>query len=282
MLVCLRRDGAEDPEVGRARQERFTSEVDTVTVEQRGPVRAVVRVQGRHRAERGRRSWLPFSIRLYFYAGSDGVRMVHTFVFDGDANTDAISGLGIRFTVPQRDLLYNRHVRFAGAGDGVFAEAVQGITGLRRDPGAAVRSAQIAGQPLPDVSTWDTRVSNRLQWIPGWNDYTLRQLTADGFEIRKRTAGGRGWVPSDTGTRAGGLGYLGGPGGGFAFGLRNFWQLHPTQLDIRGAAGSAAQVTVWLWSPDATPMDLRFYHDGLAEDTFAKQLDALEITYEDF
>ena len=29
-------------------------------------------------------------------------------------------------------------------------------------------------------------------------------------------------------------------------------------------------------------MDLRFYHDGLGQDTFAEQLDGLEVTYEDY
>lgn len=39
---------------------------------------------------------------------------------------------------------------------------------------------------------------------------------------------------------------------------------------------------MWLWSPEAEPMDLRFYHDGLGQDTYAEQLDGLEITYEDY
>ena len=29
-------------------------------------------------------------------------------------------------------------------------------------------------------------------------------------------------------------------------------------------------------------MDLRFWHDGLGQDTFAEQLEGLEITYEDY
>jgi hypothetical protein len=70
--------------------------------------------------------------------------------------------------------------------------------------------------------------------------------------------------------------------GGAAFGVRNFWQSHPAQLDVRGAGGDEAEVTMWLWSPEAPPMDLRPYHDGMGEDTYAKQLDALEITYEDY
>ncbi|WP_233815221.1 Tat pathway signal sequence domain protein [Saccharothrix sp. S26] len=279
-LVCLRQGEAGDDEVGSAKVERFTGRVEKLTVEQTGPVRAVVKVEGGHR--HGNRTWLPFTLRLYFYAGSDGIRAVHTFVYDGDETEDFIRGLGIRFEVPMRDEPHDRHVRFAGPGDGVLAEAVRGVTGLRRDPGAAVRQAQVAGRATPPVATWDTRVSSRLHLIPTFGDYSLRQVTADGFQIRKRTEAGHGWIPVDSAGRAGGLGYVGGPGGGFAFGMRNFWQLHPTQLDVRGAAGDTAEVTVWLWSPDAGPMDLRFYHDGLGQDTYAEQLEGLEITYEDY
>jgi exo-rhamnogalacturonan lyase-like protein len=288
-LVCLRKDAPAEPESGTVRQQSFTGEIRRVTVEQRGPVRAVVRVDGAHRTDRGRREWLPFTVRLYLYAGSDGIRMVHSFVFDGDENRDFLSGLGVRFQVPMTGPPHDRHVRLAGdrmerAGEvgGVLGEAVRGITGLRRDPGQAVRQAQVAGEAAPDVSTWDTRVSDRLPLIPAWGDYRLRQLSDGCFEVHKRTRAGHGWIQVDTGRRAGGLGYLGGPAGGFAFGMRDFWQLHPTQLDIRGAAGEAAEVTVWLWSPDAAPMDLRFYHDGMGQDTFPEQLEGLEITYEDY
>ncbi|HEX6685175.1 MAG TPA: hypothetical protein VF062_20460 [Candidatus Limnocylindrales bacterium] len=279
-LVCLRRNNADDGENQVVRQEGFSSTIQGVRVEQAGPVRAVVRIDGKHK--QGNREWLPFTVRMYFYAGSDGVRMMHTFVWDGKHNEDFVSGLGIRFKVPLADEPYNRHVRLAGAGDGVFGEAVQGITGLRRDPGAAVRAAQVAGQRTPAISTWDTRVSGRMQWIPTWGDYTLRQLTADSFQIRKRTKRGRSWVGASSGGRASGLGYVGGPSGGFALGMRNFWQLYPTQLDIRDAATDTATMTLWLWAPDAGPMDLRFYHDGLGQDTYPEQLDALEITYEDY
>jgi hypothetical protein len=35
-----------------------------------------------------------------------------------------------------------------------------------------------------------------------------------------------------------------------------------------------AEVTIWLWSPEASPMDLRFYHDGMGQDTYPEQLEA--------
>ncbi|MFJ8491705.1 Tat pathway signal sequence domain protein [Streptomyces sp. NPDC094038] len=284
-LVLIRQPEIEDEDQGTVRTERFDGAIGSVTVEQDGPVRAVVRVDGKHR--KGSRSWLPFSIRLYFYAGADSFRMVHTITYDGTqepgrASGDFIRGLGVRFAVPMRDAAYDRHVRIGGEGTGLLREAVQGITGLRRDPGAAVQAAQYAGEKLPDPSTWDQRVTTRLQYIPNWGDYTLAQLSADGFTLRKRTKKGYGWIPAGGGKRASGFGYVGGASGGFSFGLRDFWQKFPAQLDIRDTHTDEAEVTLWLWSPEAQPMDLRFYHDGMGQDTYAEQLEGLNITYEDY
>jgi len=78
----------------------FTGRVDTVTIEQRGPVRAVVRIDGHHVS--GERAWMPFTVRLYAYAGSTGLRIVHSVVFDGSASRDFLSSLGISATVPMR------------------------------------------------------------------------------------------------------------------------------------------------------------------------------------
>jgi hypothetical protein len=173
-------------------------------------------------------------------------------------------------------------VRFSGQDEGLFAEAVRGITGLRRDPGAAVREAQLAGRATPPLDTWAKTVSGRLNYVAAYADWTLFQANSDGFEIRKRTKPGYTWLSAARGQRAGGLGYVGSPEGGLAFGLRNFWQSHPAQLDVRGATSDAAEITVWMWSPGAGPMDLRPYHDEMGEDTYAKQVDAMEITYEDY
>ncbi|MFJ1734078.1 Tat pathway signal sequence domain protein [Streptomyces sp. NPDC088254] len=284
-LVMIRQPEIDDDEQGKVRTEQFEGAIDAVAVEQDGPVRAVVRVDGKHR--RGSRSWLPFSIRLYFYAGADSFRMVHTVTYDGKqepgkAEGDFIRGLGVRFTVPMRDQSYDRHIRIGGEGTGLLREAVKGITGLRRDPGAAVQAAQYAGQKLPDPATWDQRVTTRLQYIPEWGDYTLSQLSADGFTLRKRTKKGHGWIAAGGGRRASGFGYVGGVSGGLSFGLRDFWESHPSQLDIRDAHTDEAEVTLWLWSPEAQPMDLRFYHDGMGQDTFPEQLEGLNITYEDY
>ncbi|WP_244904694.1 Tat pathway signal sequence domain protein [Cellvibrio mixtus] len=261
--------------------EHFSTQIQQADIEQRGPLRAVVKLSGMHRTANGR-EWLPFSLRLYFHAGGDAVRISHSFIFDGDEQQDFIRALGLRFDVPQRDETYNRHVRFVGEGSGLWAESPQGITGLRRDPGKVVREAQINGIATPALDTWDKRVSERLQFIPVWNDYSLSQLNANGFSIKKRTKAGHAWIDVDQGKRASGVAYVGGASGGVLFGMRDFWQLHPTQIDIRNAGTPIAQATMWIWSPDAPPMDLRFYHDGMGMDTYAKQIEGLEITYEDY
>ena len=280
-LVCRLRSSPDLDADGTIQQEAFAGTVTSATVEQSGPVRAVIKIEGKHVGQSGR-AWLPFVVRLYFYAGGDAVRIMHTIIYDGDQNRDFISGLGIRFSVPLPDALYDRHVRFATDGDGVWGEAVRGLTGLQQDPGLAVRQAQVAGQKTPPLASWNPAVTKGLDYVPAFGDFTLAQLSSDAFEIRKRTKPGFTWLNSLTGHRAAGLGYVGGPSGGIAFGTRNFWQSQPGQLDIRGATTDHAEVTAWLWSPEARPMDMRFFHDDMGMDTFEKQNAGGAMTYEDY
>jgi YetA-like protein len=270
-----------DAEQGAVTQTKFDSRISKLTVEQTGPVRAVIKIDGQHRSAAGR-AWLPFSVRFYFYAGAESLRVMHSFVFDGDDQSDFLRGIGLRLQVPLRDALYDRHVRFAGEAGGLWAEGVRNLTGLRREPGAAVREAQLAGRATPPLEQWGAQVRKLQHRIPAWGDYTLSQLSADGFQIRKRTKAGHGWIPAAFGKRAPGSGYIGGATGGVAFGLKDFWQRHPTQLDIRNAHTDAAEVTLWMHSPEAPAMDLRFYHDGMGMETHEQELEGLEITYEDY
>jgi hypothetical protein len=281
-LVALRQDGAEIEPGKGVQRESFASVVEKVTVEQNGPVRGVIKLEGTH-ANAGGRKWLPFSIRLYFYAGGESVRIMHSFIIDGDENKDFISGLGVRFDVPMRDELYDRHVRFCGEDGGLWGEAVRNVSGLRRDPGRQVIENQFAGKKCPPVAEWNEQVSSRLNLIPAWDGYRLFQSSADAFTIDKRTGGeGVCWLTAAHGGRAPGMGYIGGASGGAAFGLRDFWQRHPTQLDVVGATSDQASVTMWMWSPSAPAMDLRFYHDTMGMLTHEQQLQGLEITYEDY
>lgn len=280
-LIMLTQNYADSDSADDIRKKQYTGHMRNVTIEQQGPVRAVVKIEGIHRAD-PQDELIPFIVRLYFYHESESVKIMHTLMYDGDENKLFIKGLGFRFAVAMEDELHNRHIRFVGENDGVFAEAVRGLTGLRRDPGTEIRSAQLRGEATPAVSEFPDVVSKRLHLIPAFGDYTLYQGDAGAFSIKKRTSRNHSWLNSGYGRRSAGTGYLGSPAGGVAFGIRNFWQSYPAQIDIRNAHSRHAEITLWLWAPESPAMDLRFYHDGMGMDDFDKQNEGLEITYEDY
>ena len=61
-----------------------------------------------------------------------------------------------------RGALHDRHVRLATE-EGLFAEAVRPLTGLRRDPGEAFRQAQIDGRAVPDLATLPEKFAPLLE-----------------------------------------------------------------------------------------------------------------------
>ncbi len=268
--VCLSEDRST---AGAYRFQEFGGSVRSATVEQNGPVRAVVKLEGVHKEKSGAREWLPFTIRLYFYAGSEQIRMLHSFIFDGDDRTDFIRGIGLAFAVPLREQVHNRHVRFSGEGDGLWAEPVQPATGRRPLPGGpAAYADQLAGKRLPNKETYNAAGQKLLTDWASWDSYKLVQYTADGFTIQKRTNPQSCWLDAGAGRRASGLAFAGDVSGGLAVGLKNFWQSYPSSLEIQGMTTNSAQLHVWFWSPDAAAMDLRHY------DTKAHDLDS---SYED-
>ncbi|MCH7409346.1 Tat pathway signal sequence domain protein [Belliella sp. DSM 111904] len=280
-LILLHQDAADEDSASAIQRSIFQGEISKVTLEQNAALRSVVKIEGSHQSEAGR-AIVNFVVRLYFYHKADAFKMIHTIVFEGDEKQDFIKGLGVRFDLPMHDELHDRHVRFAGEEEGIFAEAVRGLTGLRRDPGRAVIEAQLAGRKTPPIEMFPENVSRNIHYIPAFGDYTLFQGDSDSFSIRKRTAEGHSWLNAGKGKRARGLALAGGPSGSFGFGIRNFWQSYPGQLDIKNAHLDQSEVTAWLWAPNSPTMDLRFYHDGMGQDTYPKQLDALDITYEDY
>jgi hypothetical protein len=270
-------DGDAEDETSATGRRAYQSDIESSTLEQNGPHRAVVRITGTHRHADGAKL-LPFTVRLYFYKHSDTIRVIHTLTYDADPQQAFIRGVGLRFNVPITAPLHDRHIRFVGANGGVFAEAVQGLTGLRRDAGAAAEE-QLLGRAATAIPA---NVSKNLRYIQAFGHYTLLQSHPDGYSITKRTGKKQGWIHAASGQRAAGTGYLGTPDGGIAFGIRNFWQSYPAQIDIHNAETSQATITLWLWAPQAQAMDLRFYHDGMGQTEHAKQRDALDITYEDY
>jgi hypothetical protein len=261
-LVGLVQQGPEPEEGAMPARAAFASKIEKVTVEQSGPVRAVLKVEGKHKLAKGGREWLPFSLRLYFYAGDPAIHVVHTFIYDGDQQKDFIRGLGLRFTVPMREEVYNRHVAFSGQDGGLWMESLQ-PGDLNADP------RQVAGQKIEGGRFYGVKDKEQLAI---WSDYKLTQPSPNGFNIVKRTNAQSTWVFSDAGKRASGLAFVGDVSGGLAVSVKDFWQSYPTAFDVRNAAGNAAELTAWLWSPEAPAMDMRHY---------ATRAHGLSATYED-
>jgi hypothetical protein len=274
-LVCILQNGP-NREVGdQPAKEPFTGTVETVTIEQNGPVRAVIKVEGMHMSESGNRTWLPYIVRLYFYTGQQSIRIVHTIIYDGNQEKDFIRGLGLVFDIPLNEQLYNRHIRFSGENGGLWNEPCQPLNGrFPLDRNEDLYSKQLKGERIAERGTFTENQQFLIKNWASWNDFKLQQLNADGFRVQKRTNDESTWIDAGYGKRSEGMAFVGDVSGGLTIGVRNFWQSIPSALEIRNVKKDTAQLKVWLWSPEAEAMDMRHY-DTLA---WGHNLDA---SYED-
>ncbi|MBR1666240.1 MAG: hypothetical protein IJ699_08475 [Bacteroidaceae bacterium] len=277
LLVCTTQDAPYLEGIGSISFRDFVGAVSKVTVERAGDVRAVVKVEGSYGTARPgeKEGFLPFTVRLYFYAGSEQVRLVHTFIYNGDQHRDFIRSLGVRFEVPLREQAYNRHVAFATHDGGVWSESVQPLNGRRiltsgRD--ASFELQQVQGKRIPEPSFFDEKNQDLLRHWAKWNTYRISQPNDQGYSIQKRAHQNNQWVGTHTGQRADGYAFLGDVSGGLGLSLKDFWQSYPASMQVDSATHDVAYLTAYLWSPDAGPMDLRHY-DDVAHD--------LNASYED-
>jgi hypothetical protein len=254
-LICRLADRPDLDGAGTVTEEDFVSRIKAVTLEQSGPVRAVVKIEGDHKSTSTDRSWLPFVVRLYFNAGLGSIRIVHSFVFDSDGQKDFIKGLGLSFSVPLREEVINRHVRFGGD-EGMWAEPVEPLVGRRE---MRVFPDQVAGKRIPNTDQYTELQQKYIREIADWDDYKLTQANANGFVIWKRTQGRSSWLHAAEGKRALGIAFLGDADGGIAVDVRQFWQKNPAAFEIHGATTPLGELRVWLWSPDVPAMDMRHY-----------------------
>lgn len=292
-LVCSTQSEPVLENTSRVSFFHYAGEIKSVSIERAGSVRTLVKLEGVHRNRnkgistdnsnseddsQNNREWLPFVVRLYFYAGSEQIKMVHSFIYDGDQKMDFIRSLGIRFDVPMREALYNRHVAFSCTDGGVWSEPVQPLVGRRMltmpqiQDEPSLQQQQMEGKRIPPYEAFDEKNRELLNDWASWNDYRLSQLTADAFSIRKRTNGDAPWIGTFSGTRSDGYAFAGDITGGLGICLHDFWQSYPSSIEISDARTPVATLTAWLWSPDAEPMDLRHY-DNVAH--------GLNASYED-
>lgn len=237
----------------------YVSNITEVSIEQAGSIRSIIRVRGSHVSTKSDQRLIPFDVRFYFYAGIESIKIVHTFIYNGNPNTDFIKGLGIKFKVPQSGELYNRQVAFAGD-KGIFRESPKGLSTWRTTGNyLEMYEKQQKGEFLEFDSREDEKFLELLDESAVWDSFKMVQLVSDSYSIFKRTKRGCTYVKALTGQRAKGLAYIGDQQAGLAASMRNFWQKNPASIEINGMSKSEAEMILWFWSTDAGVMDLRHY-----------------------
>lgn len=259
-LVCIN----ENTDVTSGRrvltEESFDGEIDSAYIEQYNAMRCVIRVNGRH-ANKGYpiRKWLPFILRLYFYAGQCSIRFVYTILYDGNPYSDFIKGLGIAFTVPMSGPLYNRYVRLAGD-TGLFAESPKGLMTIRtKGKYDELYKEQTGGIPVSFDEKEDRMFLDLLSDSAVWDSFKIVQNSSCFYEITKKTAENCSFIKAASGNKAKGMGYIGCQTNSLCIAIKDFWQKYPSAIDMSGLSSDEAEAIVWFWPPYDQPMDLRHY-----------------------
>lgn len=230
---------------------------EKITVEESGPLRAVVKIEGNHQHINQEEQVFPFVVRLYFYADSDEIKIVHSFVFNADEEQDFLKGLAVEFTMSASSELWNRHLGFTGD-MGMFYEAVQPMYG-RRGPSPLYEKQQLDGEFVTIDTETQADFLAVVQDNASWENFRLLQNACDHYSIVKQTRPGCAFIPAAQGNRSQGTVFFGDESVIIAAGIKDFWQKSPRALEVTQATEDNPTLIVWLYSKYAEAYDFRAY-----------------------
>lgn len=246
-------------EAFEVKRRQYRGVIREVSVAEEGPVQIVLRYQGIHRDRRGEEK-LPFVLYLKVGLDCPKVDFIHTFVYDGDEDRDFLKGLGVRFRVPLRGAVYNRHIKLQGD-YGCFHEATAELLGGGRLP-QTVYERQMNGERLDFSASEEQAVREVTENIPLWSEYEFFQDSISHFGVRKKVAGEDCcYLDCLDGCASEGGAAIGSENGSVLFAIRDFREKYPSGYTFRGLDGERAEAAVWLWPPRAEAMDFRHYAD---------------------
>jgi len=190
----------------------------SVTVEEDGPLHAILRVQAWHRL--GAQTFSPSIIRIHAFAGAPFVTLEHLFVFSGDPAKTRLRSLAVNVPLLK---------------DG--AAVPRAAFGQNGAPAAqtALNAAATLFQDNLEPPVNPPFTSFRPQ-------YQVRQHGALAVAAQGEKA--PGWVSVE------------GAASPLLLGVRYFWELMPKGLEA-APAPNAVVAKAWLYPPQAAPLDLR-------------------------
>lgn len=251
----------ERPKLGSSsgrNEKTYRGMIQEVKVEEEGPLQAVVRLAGIHKAEDGEEK-IPFIIRVSIGLDSPRIGFQHTFLYDGDENRDFLKGVGISFQVPMKGPFYNRHVKFAGD-YGVFKESPALLLSWRPRVPEYIYADQISGKKLCPEGADRKIVDKVMENMPFWDQYQLTQDSVNHFCIEKKLKDDNCcYLDCLHGRRSDGGAALGSEAGSVLLSIRDFWETYPSGYTFQGLTEDMAIATAWFWSPRAEAMDFRHY-----------------------
>lgn len=241
-------------------EKEYRGMVEKVTLEEKGPLQAVVKYQGCHISDSGEKK-IPFIIRMNVGLDSRELSFTHTFLYDGEEERDYLKGIGLLFRVPLAGAMYNRHVMFEGD-HGVFHETMAELLTWRPRVPEELYQAQINGVPLELDEKDREIVETVMKDMPFWDEYDLCQDSPSHFRIKKKTDYSSGcYLDCLHGHRTKGGAAFGTENGSVACSIRDFWQTYPSGYTIKGLTKQEAEAVIWLYSPGGETMDFRHYAD---------------------
>ena len=256
----------------------YTGEIESVSIEEQGPVRVTFCLRGTHVSHANDRRVLPFVIRETIYFNSPKIDFEHTFLFDGDEKKDFLKGLGVRFHRPMKGEMYNRHIRF-GTDHGSFHEEMTELLSWRPRVAPEIYDAQTKGQMLYLDADNDQAAATAIEaskHMPIWSRYVLCQDSATHFSIKKKIVNPDCcYIEGLHGMRAPGSVNIADESGSFSLSSKDFWQKYPSAVEAGDLDQDNAEVIFWLWCPQVEAMDFRHYADQGYSQTYYEGFDVV-------
>lgn len=273
-LKVVKEQRSKDGDIEVVKTVPYYGEIGSVKIEEKGALKTTIKITGTHKNTDGE-TFLQYIIRFSVYNNEQSVKVTHTFLYDGDESVDFIKGVGVELTRKMEGELYNRRIKIAGDYN-VMHETMQILNLWRPRLGPSIcvqpiQSKQLKGENITLAEMVDLRNGNavtkeEIDNVTKWDSYRLQQVTADSFEVMKRTGHEEcTFIKANWGKRSKGFMYIADEHSGVGVCIRDFWQKYPTSLYADGLCSDNAKLTAWIVPPDANAFDMRHY-DTVAHD----------------